>query len=134
MLEVLLDDPLLRVTLDVDAGMVRYERTEQPYPSIGELRRVHDALAAVAARLPHGRYAILLDVRRAPPRNDDDYETTIEAYIDLLMRQFQPSAVLVRTAAGRLQVNRLERRAARAASPVFHDEAEALAYLGVPSP
>jgi hypothetical protein len=127
--ELLFDDPLLRVTLDRDAGIFRYERSGLPYPSIDDVGRVHDALVTAVLGLPQKTYAILLDLRLAPPRNDEVYEATIEGYMDLLFRHFRAYAILVKTAAGRLQVLRLEKRASRPTHAVFHDEAEALAYL-----
>jgi hypothetical protein len=127
--EVLFDDPLLRLTLDRDAGIARYERTARAYPSIDDVGRVHDALVAVVLGQPRGAYTILVDLRLAPPRNDEAYEATIEGYMDLLIGHFRAYAILVKTAAGRLQVLRLEKRASRPTHAVFHDEAEALAYL-----
>jgi hypothetical protein len=133
-MEILFEHPLLRVTLDRAAGIVRYERTEQPWPSIDDVRRVHDRFFEVVFSMPQGAYALLLDVRRAPPRNDDEYESVIGGYMDRLIRHFRKCALLVKTAAGRLQVLRLERHAKRPAAAVFLDEAEALAHLASAAP
>jgi hypothetical protein len=129
MVDVLYDDPHVRVTLDADAGLLRYERSSLPYPSIDEIARIHDELSKRLLGLPRKAYAILLDLRPAPPRNDDAYESTIEGYMDLLFGQFRAYAILVKTAAGRLQVLRLERRHGRPVQAVFNEESEALEYL-----
>jgi hypothetical protein len=129
MTEVLLDHPNLSVTLDRDAGILRYARTDRAWSSLDDVRRAHDAVVKLVLGTPRGAYSALLDLRRAPPRNDDEYEKTIEGYVGLLLGHFGKHALLVRTAAGRLQVMRLERRAGRRGEVVFHDEAEALAYL-----
>jgi hypothetical protein len=129
--EVLFDDPLVRLTFDAGAGLLRYERSALPYPTTDDLRRVHDAMVEVMLRLPKRAHVILVDLRLAPPRNDDEYEATIEGYMDALFAYFRAYAILVKTAAGRLQVLRLERRHGQAhpSQAVFHEEAEALAYL-----
>lgn len=128
-MSVLFEHPLLRVTLDATAGVVRYERTDLRFESIADVKRVHDAFFEVAFELPRGTYALLLDVRLAPPRNDPEYEAAIAGYMDRLMRHFRKCALLVKTAAGRLQVMRLEARSKRPAAAVFFDESEALAHL-----
>jgi hypothetical protein len=127
--DVLIADPLLHVTLDPETKIVRYDRTELGWPSLDDLRRVHDALLKVVVGLPRREYAILLDLRRAPPRNDEAYEKAIEGYVGLLIGHFSRYAMLVKTAAGRLQVVRLEKRVGRRASPVFYAEDEALAHV-----
>lgn len=127
--EVLFDDPLLRITLDRQTGIVRYDRTALPYATIEHVSRVHDELLKGVLGLPRGAFAILLDLRLAPPRNDEAYEAIIEGYMDLLIRHFRGYAILVKTAAGRLQVVRLERRVNRPSHAVFHEESEALAHL-----
>jgi len=128
-MDVLFEHPLLRVTLDRAAAIVRYERTDLPFSSIAEVERVHDRFFEVVFTMPPATYALLLDVRRAPPRNDDEYEAAIAGYMDRLIRHFRRCALLVRTAAGRLQVMRLEKHARRPAAAVFLDEGEALAHL-----
>lgn len=127
--EVMHDDPLVRVTVDADAGLLRYERSSLPFPSLDEVKRVHDELLKAVLGLPRKVYVVLLDLRLAPPRNDDAYEATIEGYMTLILGHFRAYAILVKTAAGRLQVLRLERRAGRPTQTVFHEEEEALAYL-----
>jgi hypothetical protein len=129
-IDVLVDDPLLRLSADRAARIFRYERSELPWPSLEVVHSLHDQLVKVVLGLPRGEYAILLDLRRAPPRNDAEYEAAIGGYVDTLVRHFKRHAILVRTAVGKLQVTRLERVAGRRAPRVFYDEAEALRHLG----
>jgi len=129
--EAIYEDAYVRVTLDRGSRLMRYERTEKPFAAIAEVVRVHDAVVKAVRAQPRGVFALLVDLRCAPSRNDDAYESAIEVYVAQLVGHFDRYALLVKTAAGRLQVTRLEKRAHRSASHVFHEEAAVLEYLGV---
>jgi hypothetical protein len=129
--EVIYEDAYVRLALDRASRLMRYERTEKPFATIAEVGRVHDAVVKVVVAQPRSMFAMLVDLRHAPSRNDDEYEAAIEGYVAQLVGHFDRYALLVKTAAGRLQVTRLEKRANRSASHVHHDEAAALEYLGV---
>jgi hypothetical protein len=125
----LYSDPYVDVTF-VDAdGMVRYVRTTHPFASLGDLRRVHEQIAMGIPQFPGYRLTLLLDVRDAPPRNDDEFEREIGRALDTFLRLFVAHATLVKSAAGLLQVRRLEKARGPAQRPVFEDEAAAVAYL-----
>jgi hypothetical protein len=122
-------DPYVNVTVDEAARLVRYTRGSEPYPSVATLRASFEKIRAAFATLPNGTLALLIDVRSAPPRNDDAFETEVVQALRVLAGQFPARATLVRTAVGRLQSQRLARTRDDDSVHVFTSEAEALAYL-----
>jgi hypothetical protein len=87
-------------------GIVQVARTERPFSSIAELDEAHYELEAVLARLPRPQLAILVDLREAPSRNDPEFETAMGPHRKRMFEGFARRGVLVRTAAGKLQVQR----------------------------
>jgi hypothetical protein len=121
----LLSNELFRITLD--DGIVRVTRSGAPAPAAPEMARYYGTLIATMRRSAVRR--VLVDLRGGPPgRNDADFERASEEWRRTLASEFERTAILVRTAVGKLHVQRLGREIGGAAS-VFLDEAEALAYL-----
>jgi hypothetical protein len=116
------------VTLDDDAGILRRARTSEPFASIRELEDVYAELLAVLVRLDRAKLGQLIDARQAPPRNDPEFEAAITRHHAELYRDFRATAVLVRTAAGKLQVKRML-EASGIVALVCVNEADAVAYL-----
>lgn len=103
-------------------------RTGEPYESVEE---VHDSFAELEAALAEynrKHFSLLVDLRSAPQRNDPEYEKAASGEPAALARDFLRVAVLVRTAAGKLQVGRHIRNSGAKMMP-FNDETEALDYL-----
>jgi hypothetical protein len=75
------------------------------------------------------RLTLLLDVRDAPPRNDDEFEREIGRALEAFLPRFVAHATLVKSAAGLLQVRRIEKARGPSQRPVFEDEWAAIAYL-----
>jgi hypothetical protein len=87
-------------------------------------RELGAALRAAGAR------RLLLDLRAGPPgRNDPEFERAGEAWRRQIAADFDRVAVLVRTAVGKLHVQRLAREVGKEPA-IFMSEAEALAFLG----
>ena len=128
-MKTLLTDPLLTVTLDEAPGLVRYRRTREPFQSLDTMRALHDRLFELLSELPLKKLKLLVDVRDAPPRNDPAFEEEISRIVGLITSKFAAHAVLVRSAVGLLQVQRLERTHNARGVSVFTNEAEALRYL-----
>jgi hypothetical protein len=127
---VLFSDAYVTVTLDDARGLVRYTRSRQPFATLDDLRGSHTAMvAALPASIPPG-FKLLIDVREAPPRNDEAFERELTPLLAQFMQPFAARAVLVRSAVGRLQVQRLS-RAYDARPQIFDDEGKALQHLGV---
>ncbi len=124
-------DPYVNVTLDDD--IVRYTRSSTAYPSIDAVRACNQQIRVAFAALPKGTLAILVDVRNAPPRNDDAFEAEVLEALGALAEQFPVRATLVRTAVGKLQTQRLA-RARTDSVHIFSDETAALAFLRAREP
>jgi hypothetical protein len=129
MTTVLYEDEFVRLTIDPDAGLVRYDRTDVPYGGADDMDRSYAGIAATVARILPGM-KLLIDIRRAPPRNDAMYEAKLTSVLDSFVSRFGRSATLVRTAVGKLQTKRIA-QARGTDVRVFDDEDAALAYLGV---
>ncbi len=127
MTKVLHADEWVTLRFDEAAGLVRYERSDHAYGSIEDLERCHRDILASARWVPSG-VTLLIDIRRAPPRNDEAFETRVNKYLGGLLPRFTAVATLVKTAVGKLQTARLASERGGIAH-VYDDEAEALAFL-----
>jgi hypothetical protein len=106
-----------------DDRIVRVVRSAQRFPSVAEFARVNREVVAAARKTGAGR--LLLDLRQGPAgRNDEEFEAEGERFRRELAR-FERFAVLVRTVAGKLQIQRMS----KGTTAVFQDEAEALRHL-----
>lgn len=116
-----------RVEHDAARGLVRIIRTATPMPgSLAEIRAAFAGVQPRVAQLAGAR--ALLDLRAGPGRNDADFEAASRELRQSILSQFSRVAILVRSAAGKLQVKRLS----EGEGAVFLDEAEALRYLTQP--
>jgi hypothetical protein len=116
------------VTVDEETCVLRRARTAEPFESLEEVEAAYAALLAALGSVRRSLYAQLIDARDAPPRNDAGFEGVVTRHHEELYAGFRASAVLVKTAAGRLQVRRML-GVSGIEAPTFLDEAEALAYL-----
>jgi hypothetical protein len=114
------------VTVDDAVRIVRRVRTAERFASLEELETAYQELLAALDTLDRPRYAQLVDARQSPPRNDPAFEAAVTRHHDALYAGFRAAAVLVQTAAGRLQVRRML-DVSGVGAPVFTDEAAALA-------
>ena len=81
-------------------------------------------------RLPGHRWSLLVDLREAPMRNDSGFEERMKPHQDRMLSTFRKTAVIVRTAVGRLQVLRTGGdEQSRVRRGVFLGESDAIAYL-----
>ena len=117
-------------TLDAESDLLRYARTRTAYPTIDTMRAHYAELIRIAGTVHTEKMSLLFDVRAAPPRNDEAFETEVAKIVGTLLGRFRAHAFLVKTAAGNLQVRRLSATGGAPPSHVFTDEASALAYLG----
>ena len=105
----------------------RVMRTKVPFKDIAEVERVYGALHRLVATVtPDSR--LLFDLREAPSRNDPEFEAAIKRVRDRAFARFAKVAVLVRSAAGKLQVQRMN-RGQPAPVAVFDDEDRAFDHL-----
>jgi sulfite reductase (NADPH) flavoprotein alpha-component len=83
-------------------------RTPLPLVSLTALAADNDALIAVLGDQHHA-YGLVVDTREAPLRNDKAFEAAMAKLRLELTSRFQRTAVLLDSALGEIQVNRLER-------------------------
>lgn len=121
----------LAVSIDLVRQVVRLTRSSER-GSIGEVTRAFADAAVALDRIERPSFRLLVDFRAAPGRNDPEFENAMARHRKELMRDFRAVAVLVRTAAGQLQVARIGRQDG-ANVAVFTEETEALAWLEGPA-
>jgi hypothetical protein len=79
------------------------------------------------------RTRLLVDLRPAPPRNDPEFEAAMAKFRQRLLKDADRAVILVRTAVGALQAERLLREDGINVT-VFQSEEDALAYLDAAQP
>lgn len=114
---------------ELPGRVIRVTRSGEGFDSLLELRRAYSEVNRLLDSVRQHGYALLVDVRDAPSRNDPEFERTIAPLRAELFAGFRRKAVLARTPAGRLQVQRHSRED-QGSFRVFGDEQQALAYLG----
>lgn len=132
MLEVL-QSRYFQVAVSGTEKLARIVRSEVAFDSLDEVllawREVDAALRKTARR---GR-SLLIDLRRGPARNDPAFEAAVRSILPDIRRGYRRIGVLVRSAAGGLQVSRLA-RADGAEEFISSNEEELIAYLKEPDP
>jgi len=117
-----------RVVEDAIARIITRARTAERFASADEVTAEYEGLVRALDRVDRPSYAVLVDLRLAPPRNDEAFEEIVSRYHAPLYDRFRRVAVVVHTAAGRLQLRRFL-TVARPDARVFTDEDEAAAFL-----
>ena len=118
-----------RLELDKARGLVQYTRSAKPLANIDDATTMFRGLVSSSLGIDRRELALLSDIRLAPGRNDDAFESAVASFRNELFRGFCKCAALVRTMAGKLQVRRLN-GTVETSVDVFDDEAAALAFLG----
>jgi hypothetical protein len=125
----ILSDLYVTAALEPDSGLVWYTRSAVPYPSVDVLRAQHEKLSEAVTALAPERLALVIDVRDAPPRNDEAFEKEVTRAVTPLLMRFRAYAFLVKTAAGSLQVRRLSTSSGAPTNAIFTDERAARNFL-----
>jgi hypothetical protein len=124
------DDDFFTFTWERARGLARMVRKPRRLADLTEAERLFANLLAARARIPEAKIRLLIDQREAIGNNDPSFEAIVNKTVRLLMVGVSRVAVLVRSASGKLQAERLQRaRSAAGETVAFHDEAEALAFL-----
>lgn len=130
MLEVL-RSRYFTVSVSGTEKLAQIERSDAVFASIDDVRRAwREVDAALQKTVRRGR-SLLVDLRQAPARNDPEFENAVRAILPDVRRGYRRIGVLVRSAAGGLQVSRLA-RADGAVEFISSNEAELMAYLQEP--
>ena len=131
MSRVLFTDAHVALVFEEARGLLRYTRSREPFASVGDMSVTHEKMAqSLPAFFPTG-LKLLIDVREAPPRNDDAFEAAVTRLLEGFIKRFSAHAFVVKSAVGRLQTQRLARTRGDEHPLVFEDEEEALRHLGV---
>jgi hypothetical protein len=123
--------PFFVVRHDEAAHTIVLQRTTRPFASVDEGVAAMTAVALALSTLPRRDRALLVDAREGPARNDPEWEAAFAPLRKRMLGGFARCAVLMRTAAGRLQAQRYM-RVDEMEARVFDDEAEALAHCATP--
>ena len=121
----------LVMEVDEARSTVRIRRTAAPFPtSESHVEEWQALLSVIDRQFTRERYGLLLDLREAPSRNDPAFEQVAQAMRPRIRGGFRRTAVVVKTAAGMLQLRRFERQSPLSTpEDVFFNEEEALAFL-----
>lgn len=116
------------VLVDEQMDIVWNVRTSHPFASIEELEAVKAALCIFLDGLGRSRYALLVDVRAAPGRNDPSWEAAMARIRPRWFRGFRRIGVLVQSVVGALQIQRYAKQDG-IERLITCDEAALLRYL-----
>ncbi|WP_437477849.1 hypothetical protein WME75_29080 [Sorangium sp. So ce1014] len=116
------------VLVDAPMAIVWNVRSSKPFASLEELEASVASVCVSLDGLGRSRYALLLDVRAAPGRNDPAFEAALDRLRPLWFRGFRRVGVLVQSVVGELQAQRYARRDS-IKRLITSDEAALLRYL-----
>jgi hypothetical protein len=126
---VLYEDEYSSVTYDASQRMIVYRRNAKAYPT---LEAASTSIGSSWKTLPTlgtlSHHTFLMDIREAPMNASEGFDQVARDVGPQLTGRFRRAAVLVRTAVGKLQMNRI-RRERQTDLVVFDDESAAMAYL-----
>lgn len=92
--------------IDTSCALVVARRTTVAYVQIADIEASFVSIERALAGVFRERYALLVDIRRGPSRNDPEFEQAVQQHRGKLLGRFDKVAVVVATAAGRLQIQR----------------------------
>lgn len=124
--EVFRDD-LLVLTEEAGGRLIRARRTAVPLTTAGLIDAADRFLRLYPMTL-RKRLVLLVDTRAAPLMANNHMEQSMADAVGRMLDGFSRHALLVRTAVGRLQAQRIDRERGGSAT-IFDDEGEAFAYL-----
>ncbi len=125
--EPLYKSPFAEIVFVPSRQLVWIIRTGTPFTDVQVASRDFQ-LATEAMPKDLSKLRLLVDVRRVIGRNDPQFEDMFDQFRRQIFVGFARSAILVKSAIGRLQIQRLGREIGIATN-VFHEPAEALAFL-----
>jgi hypothetical protein len=93
---------------DVTLRVVWLRRTTLPFGSLSEVTSANEQIVQTM-RVHHRHWGLVVDMREAPSRNDPAFESAMAGLRAAVEAHFARTAVLLKSAVGMLQVNRLTR-------------------------
>lgn len=103
----LFESEFMRAEVDRERSILWLRRSALPFPSIERARSENLAIAKKSESL--SLRFLILDSRQAPGRNDDDFESAMRPVFQSYINRFERAVMLVQTAIGKLQMQRLSR-------------------------
>jgi hypothetical protein len=128
LLHQLLKNDFLTISMDRERGIVHIVRSPVRFTTAAECDRIYAEAARAVSILDRPRLGLLIDLRDAPLTQDSDIERCIGGHRKRIISGYSKVAILVRTAAGGLQVSRHSREDGIRVA-VFQTEENARAYL-----
>lgn len=126
----LLTTPFIRLWRDGDSDSVlRLCRTEERIETLEQAAQVWGAVVGALRGVDRSRHVLLIDFREARGRNDAAFEQTVAPFRAETTRGFRRVAVLTKSTAGALQVQRLAKEDGVDSLRCFDAETKALAWL-----
>jgi hypothetical protein len=119
------------MTVDEERRLLRRTRTALAFPTAADAETSYQELLQAMDTIDRSTHVLLVDMRLAPPRNDEAFERVVDHYYARLYSGFPRIAALLKTQAGRLQIMRIL-QGFKFPLQAFFDESEALAFLGIP--
>lgn len=119
-----------RLRLDRRCRLLVAQRTTTPFAGISDIRRCFSEIEAKLAEIPRRHYALLVDARGGPSRNDRGFELVLEEERGKLLFGFARNGALAATAAGRLQIQRFAKNDGREVL-ASDDPSVVFEYLGL---
>jgi hypothetical protein len=92
--------------LDPMCKLFMARRTPARFERLEDIRTCFSDVEKLLAKIERSVYALLVDVRRGPGRNDSGFEAAIEENRGKLLLGFARNAALFATATGRLHIQR----------------------------
>lgn len=130
MLEVLRSQ-YFTVLISRNQLLVRVIRSSQPFDSIKTVITAWKEVDGAVAKAARKGWALLVDMRQGPARNDPEFEQAIQSVVPEVRKGYRRIGVLVRSAVGRMQVSRVA-RSYGVDEMVSTSEQEVLAFLQNP--
>lgn len=127
MIQVLHEDDFFRVEHNAPERIFRLARTAKALGDLAEVERAYATVDRVLSGVPT-ESMLFLDIREAPPRNDSAFEGVVKQVRDRIFARFKRVAILTKTAAGKLQVTRMN-QGLPATVAAFDDEDQAFEHL-----
>jgi len=129
--ETILDNAFFLLAASTRAQVVCLHRTEEPFTSQGEWEGEMGRVIRSLTHLARPGMRFVYDMRAVRGRNDKAFEATTVDFRHRVLTLFTPTAVVIRTAAGHMQLARYIREA-RSSARIFYDFRVAAVKLGVP--
>lgn len=97
------------ITQEYAGRILRYRRTAVPFPSLEAAERTYEQVLSTYDRVGRQGRGLLVDSRDAQGRNDPEFESSLIRFRSRAIPGFSAYAVLMRTAVGMLQAQRMNR-------------------------